>query len=86
MRSILRCRRVFKTSELVRLYKAHVLSYVESRTPAIHHAARTTLDAIDRVQKRFLQSIGVTELEALTEYRLVLLSARRGMAMLGLLN
>ena len=86
VRSILRCRRFFNTSELVRLYKAQVLSYIESRTPAIHHAARTTLDAIDRIQKRFLQSIGLTELEALTEYRLAPLSARRDMAMLGLLH
>ena len=82
VRSILRCRRFFNTSELVRLYKAQVLSYIESRTPAIHHAARTTLNAIDQVQRRFLQSIGLTEFEALTEYRLAPLTARRDMAML----
>ena len=86
VRSILRCRRFFITSELVRLYKAQVLSYVESMTPAIYHAARTTLDELDRVQRRFLRSIGVTELEALTEYRLAPLSARRDIAMLGLLH
>ena len=86
VRSILRCRRFFITSELVHLYKAQVLSYVESRTPAIYHAARTTLDELDRVQRRFLRSIGVTELEALTEYRLAPLSARRDIAMLGLLH
>ena len=70
----------------MRLYKAQVLSYVESRTPAIYHATRTTLDEIDRIQRRFLRSIGVTELEALTESRLAPLSARRAMTMPGLLH
>ena len=54
VRSILRCRLVFKSSELVRLYKARGLSYVESMTPAIHYAARTILDAIDRVERCFI--------------------------------
>ena len=63
-----------------------VLSYIEARTPAIHHAARTTLDLIDRVQRRFLRSVGVSELKALIKYRLAPLPARRDMAMLGLLH
>ena len=40
---------------------------------------------MNRVQKRFLQSIGVTELEALANYKLAPLSARRDVAMRGLL-
>ena len=40
---------------------------------------------MNRVQKRFLQSIGVTELEALADYKLAPLSARRDVAMRGLL-
>ena len=44
------------------------------------------LDTINRVQMQFLQSIGVTELEALTGHKLAPLSARRDMAMLGLVR
>ena len=68
------------------MYKTQVLSYIESKIPDVHHAARTTLDAIDRVQKRFLQNLGLTERERLTEYKLAPLSAKRDMAMLGLLH
>ena len=86
VRALLRCRRCYTTSELIRLYKAQVLSYIEARTPAIHHASRTTLDHIDRVQRRFLRSVGVSELEALTKYKLAPLPAREDMAMLSLLR
>ena len=54
VRSLLRCRRFYRTSELVMLYKSQVLSYIESRTAALHHAAPSVLDGIDRVQRRFL--------------------------------
>ena len=84
VRALLRCRRFYTISELVRLYKAQVLSYIEARTPAIHHAARSTLDQIDRVQRRFLRSVGVSKFKALIKYRFMPLPARRDMAMLGL--
>ena len=37
--------------------KAQILSFIESesRTPAVHHAAPSVLDSIDRVQRRFLK-------------------------------
>ena len=57
-----------------------------SRTPALHHAAPSVLDAIDRVQRRFLREIGLDELSALLQYKLAPLSARRDVAMLGLLH
>ena len=49
-------------------------------------SAHHPLDEINGVQQRFLRSIGITELEALTEYRLAPLAARRDMAMLWLLH
>ena len=83
---MLRCRKFYNQRELVKLYKAQVLSFIESRTPALHHAAPSVLDAIDRVQRRFLREIGLTELEALLRYKLAPLPARRDIAMLGLLH
>ena len=86
VKSLLRCRKFYNQRELVKLYKAQVLSFIESRTPALHHAAPSVLDAIDRVQRRFLREIGLTELEALLRYKLAPLPARRDIAMLGLLH
>ena len=86
VRSLLRCRRFYTTPELVKLYKSQVLSYIESRTPALHHAAPSVLDSIDRVQRRFIREVGLTEIEALEKYRLAPLPARRDMAMIGLIH
>lgn len=84
--SLLKCRRFYTVNQLVKLYKAQVLSYVESKTPAIHHAAPSVLDAIDRIQRRFLREIGLDETSALLRHKLAPLSARRDIAMLGLLH
>ncbi len=86
VRSILRCRRFYSTPQLVKLYKTQVLSYIESRTAALHHAAPSVLDAIDRVQRRFLREVGLTELDALQQYRLAPLPVRRDIAMLGMIH
>ena len=59
---------------------------MESSTSALYHAAPSTLARIDRVQQRFLREIGLTEVEALRDYRLAPLNARRDMAMLGVLH
>ena len=86
LKSLLRTRRYFTTPDLVRLYKAQILSFVESSTPALYHASATTLFRIDRIQDRFLRELGLTELQALKDFRLAPLSSRRDMGMLGLLH
>ena len=52
--------RVFSIPELFYLYKAEVLSYIESSTPGVFHAAPSVLVRI----------IGFTEDDALERYRL----------------
>jgi len=64
LRTLLRTRRFHTDAELIRLYKAHLLSYMEYRTPAIAHASCSVLAPLDRVQERFLSDIGVNELDA----------------------
>ena len=86
LKVLLRSKRYVTTPELVRLYKAQILSFVESSTSALYHAAASTLSRIDRVQDRFLREIGLSTLQALKDYRLAPLRARRDMAMLGLLH
>ena len=85
LKTLLRTRRFHSTAQLVKLYKCQILSYIESRTEGMHHAATTTLDCIDRVQRRYLQEVGISTAEALVNWKLAPLSYRRAIAMLGLL-
>jgi Ni2+-binding GTPase involved in maturation of urease and hydrogenase len=86
LRTLLRTRRFYTDSDLVVLYKSHLLSYLEYRTPAIYHATRAVLCRLDAVQTRFLNDIGVDEVTALTVFRLAPLCARRDMALLGIIH
>ena len=86
LKAILKARRLFSTPELMRLYKAHVLSYIESGTPRYYHASPSCLDCIDRVQRRFLREISVSEERALLDYRLAPLQTRRSISILGFLH
>ena len=86
LRTLVRSGRYFTSRQLIGLYKAHLLSYLEYRTSAIYHAATSALAALDNVQSRFLRDAGVTEEEALLEFNLAPLPTRRDMAMLGVIH
>ena len=68
------------------MYKAHVLSYIEYKTPAIYHACAAVLDNVDAVQRRFLNEIGVDDITALQSFNLAPLRTRRDIAMLGVIQ
>ena len=84
--TILRTRRFHGVSQLVQVYKSKVLSFVEYRTPAVYHAAKTTLAGIDAVQRRFLRECGLSDEDALLHFNLAPLETRRDIAMLGLIH
>ena len=86
LRTLQRSARFHTDRELVNLYKARVLSYLEYRTPAVYHATCTVLGPLDRLQDSFLRKAGVTTLEGLMVFNLAPLAARRDMAMLGLIH
>jgi len=86
LQKLLRARRYYTTPELVHLYKSQVLSYIESSTPGLYHAAHSVLDKVDRVQRRLLRELGLSELNGLLDYRLAPLPSRRDIAMLGVLH
>ena len=86
LQSVLRPKRFFSRNETMNLYKSQVLSYIESSIPGYYHAATTVLAPIDRVQRRLLRELALSEEVALERYKLAPLSARRDMAMLGLLH
>ena len=86
LRTLLRTRRFYTDSDLINLYKAHLLSFLEYRTPAVYHATRAVLQRLDAVQNKFLKDIGVDEVTALAEFHLAPLNVRRDIAMLGLIH
>ena len=83
---MLRTRRFYTDADLIVLYKAHLLSFLEYRTPAIYHATRAVLERLDNVQSRFLRNANVDEVAALVEFRLAPLAVRRDIAMLGVIH
>ena len=86
LRAILRTQKFNTGMELVMLYKAQLLSFIEYRTPAIYHACASALLELDRIQDRLVNAAGFCEAEVLRECRLAPLSSRRDMAMLGLIH
>ena len=85
LKTLLRCRRFHTKAEMFRLYKAQILSFIESRTAGIHFAAPSNLSCVDKIQRRFLSEMHVSEAEALISWNLAPLPCRRHIAMLGFL-
>ena len=85
LRTLLRGRRFFAPAVLARLYKSHILSFIEFATPAIYHSPEFFLAQIDRVQVAFLDALEIPAANALLEFNLAPLSSRRDIAMMGLL-
>ena len=83
---VTRSRRYYNDAELVCMYKAHILSFVEYRTAAIFHATQTELETVDRIQSSFLRDLGISERDVLLEFRLAPLGTRRDIAMLGIIH
>ena len=54
--TLVRTKRYYTDAELLGLFKAHILSYIEYRTSAISHASSSTLAPLDFLLTRFLRS------------------------------
>ena len=63
-----------------------MLSYIESATPGFFHAAASNLECINKIQRRFLRAVGLSEERALLDYRLAPLQTRRCIGILGFLH
>ena len=86
LRTLERSAKYHRDAQLVQLYKARVLGYVEYRTPAVYHATNTVLAPLDRLQDNFLRRVGVQPSEALMRFRLASLKACRDIAIVGLVQ
>ena len=86
LRCLLRSKKFFTNGEIVLLFKSHILSYIEYRTPGIFHATDTVLMPLDNILTKVLNDTGITSLDALRHFRLAPLCARRDIAMLGVVH
>ena len=86
MRMLLRTHRFYSSRDMVNLYKAHILSYIEYRTPALFHASHSTLVPLDMVQNRFLSNIRISIEDAALHFKLLPLRLRRQIAALGIIQ
>ena len=86
LRTLRRSAKYHTEAELVHLYKARVLSYLEYRTPALYHVTNTVLQPLNSLQDRFLRQVGLSPVEALMEFNLAPLATRRDVALLGLIH
>ena len=86
LKMLLRVRPFYSVVALVTLYKCHVLSFIESGTPAYYHAAPSILKLVDGIQNEFLTTLGICNKNALIHFNLAPLRLRRDIAMLGVLH
>ena len=85
-KSLLRVQRFYGIVDMVLLFKAHVLSYIEYRTAGVHFASSSVLREIDEVQDRFVRQIGLTEEDAFMSFNLLPLCVRRDISILGVIH
>ena len=86
LRTLLKTSQFHSAPAMMKQYKSHVLPTLEFCIPAVYHCTATVLDQVDRVQRRFLREVGLTEEQALHHHNLAPLQTRRDMAMLGLIH
>ena len=82
LRNLLRTRRYFDTRMIIHLFKSRILEFVEYRTAGVYHANAIALAQLDGVYTKFLKAAGLSFEEALLEFGLAPLNARRDIAML----
>ena len=70
---------------VVRLFKCHILSFLEGATPAIYHAAPSILKPLDELQRTLLDELSLSTTDALLNFNLAPLGMRRNIAMMGIL-
>ena len=86
IRAILNTRAYYDTLGLLQQYKAHILCLLAQSALAIFHAAQSHLESLNRIQRSFVQELGLTEAQAFLQFRLAPLELRRDIAALGLLH
>lgn len=82
LKTVLHTRRFHKLHQTLKLYKSQIFTFIGSRIVGLHHVAPTTLQCIDKKQRRFLREIDVSQFDSDMHLRLAPLTCRRAIAML----
>ena len=69
-KSLLRCRRFCNVIDLIMLFKAHILSYIEYRTAGVHCSCSSVLAELDDVQSRFISQFDLSEESAFMSFNM----------------
>ena len=85
-KSLLRVRRFYSIPDLVMLFKSHVLSFIEYRTPGVHFASSSVLNVLDDVQTRFVRQLNLDEETAFMRFNMLPLCVRRDVSILGVIH
>ena len=86
LRTLTRATRGHIDAEPILPFKSPILFYLGYRTPAIYHAARTVLVAIDRVLTSFLRKLDISDVGAFVAFNLAPVAISGDIAMLGLVH
>ena len=71
---------------MINLYKVHILSFIEYRTPALFHVSHSVLVLLNMIQNRFLAQLGISVEEAAIHLKLLPLRQKRQIAALGIIQ
>ena len=86
LQSLLRVQKFYTDADVLRLFKAHMLSFIEYRTTAIAHASPSMLDGLNDILTRLLVRLGISHEVVLMHFNLAPLGIRRDIAQLGLIH
>ena len=84
--AILRTKQHYSVKDLIGQFKTHIWGIMAQHTGAIFHSANYLLDKLDNCQTRFLNEIGISEIDAFLEFNFAPLRLRRNIGVLGLLH
>ena len=86
IKAILRLRAHYSLEDMLLQYKTHIWGFTEYQNGIICHAAPSTLDALNRLQRWFLHELGISEEEAFIQYNFAPPTLRRDIGLLGLIH
>ena len=86
LKALLRTKRFFSIKDLMVLFKSHILSFIEFRSPALLHASATVRAPLGHILDHFLDEIGISAEDALLNFNLAPLATRRDFMALGVIH
>ena len=86
MRMLLRTHHFYSSRDMINLFKADILSYIQYRTSVLLYASHSVLISLNSIQIRFLSNIRITIEDAALHFKLLPLRQRRQIAALGVIQ